>query len=72
MKIGSKRRRLKHELIDDGIASQIRNAVEDDLQRETEELRKLLAEKEAEIANNRSAAQILTGFINQGQAEVND
>ena len=59
-------------MIDDGVASQIRNSIADDLQRETEALRKQLAEKEAEAVNNSNAARILTEFINQGSAEVND
>ena len=44
----------------------------EELRRETQSLKKQLIDTETEANNNRNAAKILTEFINQGQAEIND
>ena len=59
-------------MVDDGIAAQLRDQLADDLERETKNLQKRLADVEKEAASNRSAAQILTQFIENGDAELND
>ena len=68
MKIGAKRRRNTAELVEDSVAEAMREQLQEDMKRETVSLKKQLIETEQEAANNRSAAQILTQFINDGKA----
>ena len=72
LKIGSKRRRNPIEVVEDSVAAAMREQISEELKRETVSLKKQLIDTEKEAANNRSAAEILTKFINDGQAELND
>ena len=72
LKIGSKRRRKHTELVEDSIAAVMREQISEELKRETVSLKKQLIDTEKEAINNRNAAEILTKFINDGQAELND
>ena len=72
LKIGSKRRRNPTEVVEDSVAAAMREQLSEELKRETVSLKKQLIDTEKEAANNRSAAEILTKFINDGQCELND
>ena len=72
LKIGSKRRRNTAELVEDNVAAAMREQISEELKRETVSLKKQLIDTEKEAINNRNAAEILTKFIHDGQAEVND
>ena len=66
LKIGSKRRRNPIEVVEDSVAAAMREQISEELKRETVSLKKQLIDTEKEAANNRSAAEILTKFINDG------
>jgi hypothetical protein len=72
--IGKKRRRTRAEIeaARDGLAAQMNAQMEEELGRRTKSLRDSLAASEREAQSNRSAAQILTQFINNGQAYVDE
>ena len=66
MKVGTKRRRRTAEIVEDGVAAAMREALTEELELETLSLRKKLEEQEKLSASNQSAANILTQFIHDG------
>ena len=72
MKIGAKRRRRTAEIVEDGVAAAMREQMTQELEVESKNLRKRLEEQEKLSASNQSAANILSQFIHDGHAELND
>ena len=72
MKVGTKRRRRTAEILEDEEAAMMKEVLSQELEIETKSLRKKLEEQEKLIASNQSAANILTQFIHDGHAELDD
>jgi len=72
LKVGSKRRRTRAEIEEDGLCAQIKEQINEDLERETASLKKQLVEKQQEANSNQNAAHILMQFISNGDAVMDE
>ena len=74
LKVGSKRRRRKTEIeaLEDQVQQNYREKLSQEVERQTKNLKNELAKQEAEARNNLKAAEILSGFIHQGDAAVDE
>ena len=74
LKVGSKRRRKKKEIADleDEVQRTYSEQIEEEVARQTKSLKNQLAQQEHEARNNLKAAEILSGFIHQGDAVVDE
>ena len=72
LKVGSKRRRRKTDKIEDQEEMSVREKIQEEVERQTKNLKNQLAQREAEAQNNQNAASILSQFINSGDAEIDE
>ena len=63
LKVGSKRRRRKTDKVEDQEEMSVREKIQEEVERQTKNLKNQLAQKEAEVQNNQNAASILSQFI---------
>ena len=50
----------------------VREKIQEEVERQTKNLKNQLAQREAEAQNNQNAASILSQFINSGDAEIDE
>ena len=74
LKVGSKRRRKKKEIaaLEEEVEKSYREKISQEVERQTKNLKNQLAQQEHEARNNMKAAEILSGFIHQGDAAVDE
>ena len=65
-------KRRTAEIVEDGVAAAMREQMTQELEVESKNLRKRLEEQEKLSAPNQSASNILSQFIYDGHAELND
>ena len=72
LKINSKRRKKKTEMLEQQVQQSYRDQINEEVARQTKTLKSQLIEKEAEAQSNQNVASILSEFIRQGDAAIDD